>query len=478
MEQAVLTVEDVVNTGSLNTRVLAGTAGVERKVLWAHSCEMHDPARWLGPHELLMTIGHCVPADAQGQREFVSKLDTAGLAGVVLGDHETLPPITPDMLEEADARDFPVLLTAAETPFAAIARTIAAATATTQTMQVLKLSKLYQVSTLAHTDPGQLLSSLQTLFRAGLRVIDGTTGLTILSGEAPGSVPASTRERAYPLPGDPTIKLVVSEYPGEEVGSFLVVHLLQVVDVGSSRPLRTIRRRMERAARVLGLVLEGKIPPEADTVLNADDIRAGYQVAAVPLADGDRVARAVAIRNLPLLAGPDRNAFLILFPAAHRHDLRALLKQLSVRAGSSSSFTDLRDSKFAASEAAKVLDAGGPSHEWSDFEGVPISFLTRSRQETHAIVRQVLGPLAGTDKKHAMLRETLFTFVANDRQWQKTASDLGIHRQSLAYRLARVRDITGRDVSTSGGLAAFWLAHQAWPAYLDSGRSPDIGAAP
>ena len=38
-----LTVADLVATASLDSRFLAGEIGGERRVLWAHSCEMPNP---------------------------------------------------------------------------------------------------------------------------------------------------------------------------------------------------------------------------------------------------------------------------------------------------------------------------------------------------------------------------------------------------------------------------------------------------
>ncbi|GEC14075.1 hypothetical protein ANI01nite_32780 [Glutamicibacter nicotianae] len=100
-----------------------------------------------------------------------------------------------------------------------------------------------------------------------------------------------------------------------------------------------------------------------------------------------------------------------------------------------------------------------------DFSGVTVSLLTRSRKEASAIVEQVLGGLAGKDPKSSALRETLFAYLANDRRWNETASALGIHRQTLFYRLGRIKEITGRDVASTADLSAFWLAFQAWPSY-------------
>lgn len=465
MDKSVLTVSDLVSTQSLGTRVLAGAHGLARQVLWAHSCELSDPDRWLGPHELLMTVGLCVPREAEAQLAFIRRLDEAGLAGVALGNHPSLPPITQELLDEADRRAFPVLLTNEDTPFAALGRTVAAATASTQTLQVLKLSKLYQLSTYAHADPKRLMDDLQALLRAELSVLDTQTGLTILEGPRLTTMSPTARERSYSLPGDTKVKLRVTEFPGEEVSSFLLIHVLQVVDVAVSQLLSSIRERVERSAHVLKALLEGHVPDNLDAVLKTGAIAAGYQMVAIATDQGPKVARAVSIGGFSVLSGPGRNSFILLMPESMRNDVRQLLEGLGIRAAASSTYIDLRDAKFAAEEAHKVLSSGGANHQWLDFAGVPISLLTRSRKEASAIVQQVLGELAAPDAKTSALRETLFAFLANDRKWNETAAELGIHRQTLSYRLAKIKDITGRDTSSSADLSAFWLAYQAWASY-------------
>ncbi|MFK0005058.1 PucR family transcriptional regulator [Paenarthrobacter sp. NPDC090522] len=468
MEQSALTVRDLVTSRSLGTKVLAGENGLDRQVLWAHSCELNDPERWLGPHELLMTVGLCVPRTPEKQRAFIAKLDQAGLAGVALGDHPTLPSVTTDLLDEANARSFPVLLTNAETPFAAIGRTVAAATATTQTLQVLKLSKLYQVSANARTDPVRVIEELQTLLHVGLSVRDTQTGLTILAGSQLLKDSSPTRERSYPLPGEAEARLVFVEYPGEEVSSFFLMHILQVVDVAVNQHLRAVRRRSERASQTLATILDGEIPSASEVLLKPESIAKGFQMVTIAPEDGPKVARAIAIEALPVLAGLWRGSYFALTPLKSREDVRRLLQHLKVRAAASSTHSDLRDARMAAAEAADVYTSSGTSSIWTDFEGVPVTLLTRSRKEANTIIRQVLGELAQLDPKSSVLRETLFAFIAHDRHWNETAASLGIHRQSLAYRLNRIKEITGRDVASSADLSAFWLAYQAWTSYSPS----------
>ncbi|MEV4954085.1 transcciptional activator PmfR [Paenarthrobacter nitroguajacolicus] len=467
MDKPVLTVNDLVTTQSLGTKVLAGAAGLGREVLWAHSCELSDPHKWLAPHELLMTVGLCVPASGGEQREFIAELDRAGLAGIALGDHSSLPSLTSDLLDEADARAFPVLLTNSTTPFAAIGRTIAAATATTQTMQVLKLSKLYQLATYARDNPIRMMDDLQTLFQVRLSVMDTQTGLVILEGPTLADTSTSMRSRLYSLPGDTETKLRVFEHPGEELSSFLLIHILQVIDMAVNQRLRFIRRRSERGAAMLSSVLDEHLPDGIESILGAGAISGGFQCVAIATEDGPTALRGVSIAALPVLAGFGRSSFLLLMPEQRHDEVRSFLNKIGIRAAASSTYVDLRDAKYAAEEALRVFSSAGTNKQWDDFAGVPISLLTRSRKEACAIVEQVLGSLAGADAKSSTLRDTLFTFISNDRRWNETSAALGIHRQTLSYRLAKIKDITGRDVGSSADLSAFWLAFQAWPSYSE-----------
>lgn len=60
---------------------------------------------------------------------------------------------------------------------------------------------------------------------------------------------------------------------------------------------------------------------------------------------------------------------------------------------------------------------------------------------------QILGPLERYDQEHrAELIPTLEAFFACDGNLQRTAERLFLHRNSLAYRLRRIQEITGMDL--------------------------------
>jgi purine catabolism regulator len=88
--------------------------------------------------------------------------------------------------------------------------------------------------------------------------------------------------------------------------------------------------------------------------------------------------------------------------------------------------------------------------------------LSRSNREAEEIIGGVLGPLAEGSDGARKLRESLFAYLRHDRHWQRAADELGIHRQTLSYRLNRIEQETGLSVTRSADIAAFWVAYQAW----------------
>lgn len=465
MAEQILTIGDLVATASLDTSVLAGGDGANREVLWAHSCEMPDPARWLGPHELLMTVGLCVPADAKGQVELISQLDEAGLAGIMIGDHEPAPALTSAMLVEADRRGFPVLLAGPQIPYAVIARHVAAANTASQTLQVLTLSKLYHLAAYADDDNDALIMSLSTLLGVGITVVDNATRLPLLVGRPPAYEhrKSDVRTRPYNLKSRFPATLELEEFAGEELDSFLLVHLMKVLEVAVDRILGSAHGREEASAKVMLALLNGAHHYDMNAVLAPHMPSDGFHVVAFDPSDEAAISRLASVQQLPVIVGSNRMHCLALVPTAVAEEFEQSARLVTGVAGVSSTFVDLADARAAAGEAAQAFVSGRHSTEtWTHFEGVAISVLPRSKREAQQIVDGVLGALAKGDTRSSMLRETLFAYLRNDRRWAETADELGVHRQTLAYRLRRIEEESGLDLTRLSDLSAAWIAFQAW----------------
>jgi PucR C-terminal helix-turn-helix domain len=90
--------------------------------------------------------------------------------------------------------------------------------------------------------------------------------------------------------------------------------------------------------------------------------------------------------------------------------------------------------------------------------------LTRTTPVSH-LLASLLDPLEAKPE----LLETLRVHLANDLHRKQTAANLHVHPNTLDYRLRRVAELTGLDISTPGGLQriAAALALRAMPAELD-----------
>lgn len=70
--------------------------------------------------------------------------------------------------------------------------------------------------------------------------------------------------------------------------------------------------------------------------------------------------------------------------------------------------------------------------------------------------RKVLAPLA--EPEHKELLRTLRTFVSNQYDRAATSEALHVHRNTLAYRLRRIEEVTGLDLDSARDRASAYLA--------------------
>jgi hypothetical protein len=73
--------------------------------------------------------------------------------------------------------------------------------------------------------------------------------------------------------------------------------------------------------------------------------------------------------------------------------------------------------------------------------------------------REVLAPLLSYDERHnADLVGTLRAFLDGGGAWQETARQLHLHTNTLRYRIARIEELTNRDMSTMSDRVDLFLA--------------------
>jgi DNA-binding PucR family transcriptional regulator len=74
----------------------------------------------------------------------------------------------------------------------------------------------------------------------------------------------------------------------------------------------------------------------------------------------------------------------------------------------------------------------------------------------------ILGPLRAHDEQNGTeLERTLRTFLGNDGHWAITAAAMYVHVNTLRNRVARIGELTGRDVTRLEDRVDLFLAVEA-----------------
>lgn len=452
-----LTLTDLIADPILDTRVICGSAGLDKTIRWAQTSEVAEPWKWLGPEELLMTVGLNLPSSSEGQREFVRKVHAAGIVGMTIGEDGIAPPLTDAMLNEAEALGFPLLSTGPDTPFVVIARTVAAATAGQQTRSVLMLSRLYQAA--GRQDAGGKRSGkwVADLYGTRIAVVDSTTGWAVIGEDSVSAV----GNRAHALSTIRPTHLVVST--PDHVDALALVHLKQILSVDANVVLQEALNAVLAGETNLRLAVNGVIQKhdiDGGAWLAPDGV---YRVIATNEDQHGRLAVAFALGGLRPLVARWKNMTIAVASGTDLLRVHEVMTRCDLSAGVSTEQTTFSDLSGAIEEARSALSTARTSDDhWSQFVGTEVSLLARSASEAEDIVVAVLGPMSDRTTSYNTLRESLFRLLDQDLQWQKTADGLGIHRQTLAYRMRKVETLTGRSVRRVKDLSELWLARSAW----------------
>ncbi|MCW2970853.1 MAG: hypothetical protein JWO23_1980, partial [Solirubrobacterales bacterium] len=187
----------------------------------------------------------------------------------------------------------------------------------------------------------------------------------------------------------------------------------------------------------------------------------------------ERGARAVASRSIAALSERDGTAgaeVLVLVPGGEEataarasesllHEMQASLQGYTFAIGRSRIAADPAELPRAASEALLAANVAE-----GDSEGAPLAFeqtgayrlllsaMSENPSELQRFYAETVEPLVAYDEQYETdLVRTLETFLEADGNVAGTAQRLFTHRHTIYYRLERVRELSGLDVSSSDG---------------------------
>jgi hypothetical protein len=154
--------------------------------------------------------------------------------------------------------------------------------------------------------------------------------------------------------------------------------------------------------------------------------------AAQPVLESDR-------SRIRLTAGVSAPAEGVAALAGALHEAQSARRLAAIRAGS------------GAGAVCVVTSDEVASHELL-LASVPGSVLRSFRE-------RLLGPLIAYDERHrAELLPTLREFLACSGSWHACAASMYVHVNTVRYRIRRIEELTGRDLSTLDDQVDFFLA--------------------
>lgn len=502
---------DLLAVPDLRLRALAGTDRLDRDVRAVFITDLLDPRRYLGGGELVLTgmVWRRSPRDAE---RFVAALAERGVAALAAGD-AALGTVPDDLVTACERRGLPLLEVPLDVSFAAVDARVAGRLRSERESRLADTLGMHRrlVAALAE---GQGLRALVDLFAT-------ETGVTVRVLTCSGRQVAGTQ----PLPAPTVdllchgfltsarLPTVVGNGDGESYS---------VLGAGASHAPRVSRwflactgnadewpeqtreslgglatvavlerQRGEEGARLRGLLAGQLLDP---TPTGAAPVSAGARLRDIGMDPAGRLAVAAAtVRSGDLataelvlgdLAGPEAAATstgdqaLALVPvddyatlvATWRSGLRRLSaaaagEHIAVGLSAATTVDALRgavaEARFARGLAA--MDASAPALVTSaEIDSHAALLATVPEDVRRAFADRVLGAVVAYDAHHeAGLRVTLEAFLEASGSWSRCAERLHLHVNTVRYRIGRVEDLTGRDMSDTNDRVDVLLALRA-----------------
>ena len=502
-----VSVKDILGVPGMPLRLLAGDARTSAPIRWVHASELEDPTPWLKGGELILTTGMGVGETPAKQRAYVKRLADAEVAGLGFGlgfTHERVPKA---LVTAAEHAGLPLFEVPYPVPFIAITEAIFTRILAEQYDTLQRAVDAEHALTRAVMEGkgvDGIAQSLADVIRGWTLLLD-LHGLPLASTgraaslraeriweELRGSRPEGTTfsvtlvDRGHhvwvqPVGAHGRVEAFLAvgkpEQPSQ-LDRIVAGHALSLfaIELAKSRAVADAQRRLqgdflddltrgemsvadatrglarfgfERDARVFVVAMEGADPEQLALAATDHSSRAGGGF---------------------LVSAHDEGALLLL-PAEVQAELEEIVKQLGARVdgeiraggGSAVGVDEVGRSLREARYALQVCRLEGWTH--AGFEDLGTYRLLLSMTDPDALrafADSMLAPLDAYDREHGgELLSSLQAFLQHNARWETAASQLYVHRHTLRYRMRKVEELSGRDLTSSFDRMEFWLALRA-----------------
>ncbi|MFF4171043.1 PucR family transcriptional regulator ligand-binding domain-containing protein [Streptomyces sp. NPDC001744] len=475
----------------LGLRLLAGPG--DASLHWVHTSEMADPYPYLLGGELLMTAGVQLADPAR----YVERVVEAGAAALAFGVTPVYDTVPAELVDACARAGLPLLEVPPRTPFTAVARAVWRLMAEARLRELRRVTEAQQSLATAAARPAPVPAVLGALASrlGGRAVLFGTDGAVAAAGpEVPAEAAGGLAELAGLVSGGPGGPASAS---GEAEGLRLAAYALgggdgPALGVATERLgpgdhtiagvaavllslLTAPHRGADAAARDGALVrlLLGASPAEAAAALGPGP----WTVVHARGGDGTPFAAADLAASLGTGLVETEGA-----PGAGEGNATAALAEALGEAGAA------RVSGAAPASVRLLLPASVPVTArpgWFLGVSAPVAAgdlpaadrqaaraLRRAEATRSALVRHRPGGLAAlVDPDEAAahartllapldepLRETLRAWLSLHGNWDRTATALGIHRNTVRQRITRCTALLDRDLDDPDVRMELWFA--------------------
>ena len=506
-----------------HARVLAGAAGLERRVRHVNVMEVPDILPWVQPDELLLTTAYPLRDDRAALGSLVPELDAKGLAGIAVKPDRYLDEIPPAMLAAADACGFPLIELPPESSFNDIISAVLAVILNEQSLRLQRAAEIHDRFTRIVLGGGglrEIAMTLAELLERRVLIVDQHGEVLTASGEV--RIDRLPDEVVAAAHGDPdrggswvsanvlgeaaTVQpIMVDGEPYGDIVAMVDAETMSTDDLEALQFAATVAALRQVQARALveddrrfqAVCLEELVSghltdrsvlseraaafgwdlsiPRAVLLAQAESSSGGDAETVRSLADAARAALGAATivwerstQAAALLAprGADP-ASLEEAAAALRREAARRLPTNAISVGIGRVRDDPLELRESHAEARRALEVG----RWRNrgdvvvFERMGLDRLLASVSDTElaAFRDTMIEPLAAYDRAHrSSLVDTLEAYVAT-RNAAEAARRLYVHYNTVRSRLARIEELIGpflADTERLTGLAVALHIHR------------------
>jgi purine catabolism regulator len=509
------------DTALKHADLVAGRAGLGNQVVWVHIVDHPDIADWIKPGHLLLMTGYHWPKDEAEQRALIFKLDERRLSGIILAVPRFLAHFPDSVRKAADQVGLPLFEIPWEVPFTQLTEEIHRRVIAHQHELLVRSDEIHRALTMVAATSDNLGSLAGLLADKLGRDTSFVSNNGVLLGATSGKEERRQFEAAYLRtwseragsiiqPGGEAFQVPAFRHPASpaRLGCAVRVHGEQRALVwmdGHDIPFTDLdRRAIEHAAVIAALHLA-----HAYAIRHREE-QLGYALLE-SLLDGSFLANESSLERARIAGWDSCNSYrvgLIQIKAdmpASRNSLQRLdrcktllqgalagcsapkllfsnasqlyfLLPVSVKADSF--WRDLRlgaETAFAVSRSFQGVEgvARGkqdvqdlvPYLSWGHVVTFDQILLPRAlsgdAQARRLFIERRIGRILAQQKSEALV-DTLAALGSTGFQLTRAATQLGIHINTLRYRVGHIQDLVDGSLDDGGFRFELQLALTLW----------------